>query len=70
MDAAARREGPHGRAAELAGHPVTDPGDVRALWVTIRQALLLLVDGIERFLDIRPRTAELRRAEKQPERSA
>ena len=35
-----------------------------------RQALLLLVDGIERFLDIRPRTAELRRAEKQPERSA
>ena len=42
----------------------------RDLWLTIRQALLLLVDGIERFLDIEPRTSELRRARKQPERSA
>lgn len=36
----------------------------RALWMTIRQALLLLVDGIERFLDVQPRTAELRKDRK------
>jgi len=35
--------------------------DPAALWLTVRQALLLIVDGIERFLDIEPRTAELRK---------
>lgn len=31
------------------------------LWLAIRQALLYLVDAIERFCKIEPRTAELRR---------
>jgi hypothetical protein len=30
----------------------------RALWLGVRQALLMFVDAIERFLDISPRTAE------------
>lgn len=34
----------------------------RALWLCVRQALLMLVDGIERFLDITPRTAEARQS--------
>lgn len=29
-------------------------------WMTIRQALLLIVDAIERMLKIEPRTAQLR----------
>lgn len=42
----------------------------RRLWLAIRQALLMVVDAIERELDIEPRTAELRRTMKgQPERS-
>jgi len=36
----------------------------RALWLCVRQALLMLVDGIERFLDITPRTAEARQSAK------
>jgi hypothetical protein len=31
------------------------------LWTAIRQALLMLVDAIERKLGMSPRTAELRR---------
>jgi hypothetical protein len=43
----------------------------RALWMVIRQALLLAVDGIERYLDMEPRTADLRKGQKgQPEGSA
>lgn len=41
--------------------------DEREFWMLIRQALLLLVDAIERRLDI-ARTAELRKQSK-PERS-
>ena len=33
----------------------------RLLWEGIRQALLMMVDAIERYLGINPRTAELRR---------
>jgi hypothetical protein len=33
----------------------------RALWEGIRQALLAALDAIERFLDVRPTTAEIRR---------
>ncbi len=33
----------------------------RVLWLAIRQALLQIVDAIERFCKIEPRTAELRR---------
>jgi hypothetical protein len=33
----------------------------RELWMGIRQALLMAVDAIERWLEITPRTAELRR---------
>ena len=34
------------------------------LWCAIRQACLLIVDAIERVLDIRPRTSELRKDKK------
>jgi hypothetical protein len=34
------------------------------LLLTVRQALLLIVDAIERELGISPRTAELRKAER------
>jgi len=36
------------------------PVDERALWLAIRQALLMVVDAIERFVGIAPRTSELR----------
>jgi hypothetical protein len=41
----------------------------RELLTAIRQALLMIVDALERELGM-PRTAELRKANKQPERSA
>lgn len=40
----------------------------RVLWAVIRQALLLAVDGIERWLGIAPRTAELRTDKRKTER--
>ncbi len=33
----------------------------REFWILIRQALLLVVDAIERKFNISPRTSELRR---------
>ena len=33
----------------------------RDLWLSIRQALLMVVDAIERAFGVEPRTAELRR---------
>jgi len=33
-------------------------------WLILRQALLLMVDAIERKFDIRPRTCELRKDQK------
>ena len=36
----------------------------RDLWLAIRQALLMIVDAIERELNLTPRTAELRRDKK------
>jgi len=46
----------------------------RDLWLGIRQALLMLVDVVERRFSIEPRTAQLRKdkkatAREQPERS-
>ena len=41
--------------------------DSRELWLAIRQALLMIVDAIERQLGL-PRTSELRKQTK-PERS-
>ena len=38
----------------------------RDFWIAVRQALLMLVDAIERELGIKPRTAELRKADKNP----
>lgn len=38
--------------------------DSRALWLAVRQALLMIVDAIERVLGIAPRTAELRKRQK------
>jgi hypothetical protein len=35
--------------------------DSRELWLAVRQALLMIVDAIERALGIAPRTAELRK---------
>jgi len=32
-----------------------------ALWMGLRQALLMAIDAIERYLGIDPRTAELRK---------
>lgn len=40
----------------------------REFWVAIRQALLMVVDSLERELGICPRTAELRKR-REPERS-
>jgi hypothetical protein len=34
------------------------------MWLAVRQALLMIVDAIERELGIAPRTAELRRQTK------
>lgn len=36
----------------------------REFWVAVRQALLMLVDALERELGISPRTAELRKTAK------
>ena len=33
----------------------------RDLWLAVRQALLMIVDAIERALGLAPRTAELRK---------
>ena len=35
------------------------------LWLSIRQGLLMIVDGIERYLSLEPRTADLRKMVKQ-----
>ncbi len=40
----------------------------RDFWLAIRQALLMIVDTLERELQLSPRTAELRKR-KEPERS-
>ena len=37
-----------------------EQGDAKALWLALRQALLMIVDAIERFCGMTPRTAELR----------
>ena len=36
----------------------------RASWMLIRQAFLMIVDALERELDVTPRTAELRKERK------
>ena len=36
----------------------------RAFWMQVRQALLMMVDAIERMVDVQPRTSELRRERK------
>jgi len=37
----------------------------REFWLAMRQALLMLVDALERELGISPRTAELRKTRKE-----
>lgn len=37
----------------------------REFWMGVRQALLMLVDALERELGITPRTAELRKKERE-----
>jgi len=37
----------------------------RELWLVIREALLLVVDAIERFIGVMPRTSSLRRRAKE-----
>jgi len=39
--------------------------DEREFWMMVRQAMLMLLDALERRLGIEPRTAELRRMAKQ-----
>lgn len=36
----------------------------RDIWISIRQALLMIVDAIERTFNIEPRTSQLRRTAK------
>jgi len=36
-------------------------GRERAVWVAVRQGLLLIVDAIERYLEYEKRTADLRK---------
>jgi len=38
----------------------------RELWLAIRQALLMVVDAIERSLGIEPRTSVLRKEDRKP----
>jgi len=38
--------------------------DERAFWMAVRQALLMMLDALERWLGIAPRTAELRKQAK------
>lgn len=40
--------------------------DERDFWMAVRQALLMIVDAIERKLDVVPRTSALRKNEKKP----
>ena len=40
----------------------------RASWMLIRQAFLMVVDALERELDVTPRTAELRKDMKRERR--
>jgi hypothetical protein len=48
---------------------MSEIGFSRGFWLSIRQAFLMMVDAIERELGISPRTSELRKADKNPERS-
>jgi hypothetical protein len=36
-------------------------GRERAVWIAVRQGLLLIVDAIERYLEMEKRTADLRK---------
>ena len=40
--------------------------DERDFWMAVRQALLMIVDAIERKLEVVPRTSALRKSEKKP----
>ena len=40
----------------------------REFWMLMRQALLLMVDAIERMLNVIPRTADLRKSERSANR--
>ena len=42
----------------------------RQFWMSIRQALLMVVHGLEEELDIQPRTSELRKWWKQEKRQS
>jgi len=42
--------------------------DLRALLLVLRQALLLIVDAVERYCGITPTTAEIRKAYRQQAR--
>jgi hypothetical protein len=51
----------------MAGKDETVTDDTRHLWLAIRQALLMIVDAIERYvLGTEPRTSELRKQGRQP----
>jgi hypothetical protein len=42
-----------------------EKGFSREFWIAIRQALLMVIDAIERELAIEPRTAEIRKQARQ-----
>lgn len=39
-------------------------------WLAVRQALLMLIDAIERFVNIAPRTSELRKERREEQFAA
>lgn len=49
--------------------PVPEVGFTREYLLTVRQALLLQIDAIEKMLDIHPSVAELRRRAKEHEQA-
>lgn len=42
----------------------------REFWIAFRQALLMMLDAIERELHIKPRTAEMRKEHKTPQKES
>lgn len=53
-----------GRTEDVSISSVSLEGRQRVLWMGIRQGLLGVVDAIEVFLNITPRTSELRKLAK------
>ena len=60
--------GEEGERVDMAGESERPISFSRASWMLIRQAFLMIVDALERELDVTPRTAELRKDMKRERR--